>query len=162
MDTDTLDYHWRSAWQCRVLCARELAGVAGKESLAVQVPARTVRARARCFRTIRNSRGYFIGPLRGPIPVAAGIAGMPQVQFHIASVFAAVIWALTVVAPGAILHQSFEPNNPILLLVPLIMPVVIIGIAGGIVMLRHVLRRNNTQCLRRSFNRLVKARASKL
>jgi hypothetical protein len=33
--------------------------------------------------------------------------GMPQVQFHIASVFAPVIWALTVVAPGAILHQSF-------------------------------------------------------
>ena len=75
--------------------------------------------------------GYFIGPLRGPIPVAAGIAGMPYVQFHIASVVAAVIWTLTVIAPGAILHQSFGPNNPILLLASLIVPVVIIWNCGG-------------------------------
>jgi membrane-associated protein len=86
--------------------------------------------------------GYFIGSLRGPIPVAAGVAGMPYVQFHIANVLAAVIWALTVIAPGAILHQSFGPDDPILLLASLIMPVVILGIAMGIIVLRRVLNRS--------------------
>ena len=99
--------------------------------------------------------GYFIGPLRGPIPVAAGIAGMPYVQFHLASVLAAAIWALTVIAPGAILHQSFGPNDPILLLASLLVAVVTVGVAGGIIVLRRALNRTNPQRLRRLFNRLL-------
>ena len=99
--------------------------------------------------------GYFIGPLRGPIPVAAGIAGMPYVQFHIASVVAAVIWTLTVIAPGAILHQSFGPNNPILLVASLIVPVVIFGIVVGILMLRRVLNRIKPTAPQAVVHRLV-------
>ena len=99
--------------------------------------------------------GYFIGPLRGPIPVAAGIAGMPYVQFHLASVLAAAIWTLTVIAPGAILHQSFGPNDPILLLASLLVAVVTVEVAGGIIVLRRALNRTNPQRLRRLFNRLL-------
>jgi hypothetical protein len=66
---------------------------------------------------------------------------MLYVQFHSASVLAAVILALTVIASGAILHQSFGPNDPVLLLASLLVPVVTIGIAVGIIVLRRALNR---------------------
>jgi membrane protein DedA with SNARE-associated domain len=81
--------------------------------------------------------GYFIGPLRGPVPVAAGIAGMPYVRFHVASVLSAVVWALTVVAPAAILGQSFGPDDPIVLLTPIVVPALTIGIPVAAILIRR-------------------------
>jgi membrane protein DedA with SNARE-associated domain len=81
--------------------------------------------------------GYFIGPLRGPVPVAAGIAGMPYAHFYLASVLSAVVWALTVVAPAAVLGQSFGPNDPILLLTPIVVPALTIGVMVAAILLRR-------------------------
>jgi membrane-associated protein len=42
-----------------------------------------------CYGIVAVFIGYFIGPLRGPVPVTAGIAGMPSVRFQVASVLSA-------------------------------------------------------------------------
>jgi hypothetical protein len=62
--------------------------------------------------------GYFIGPLRGPVPVAAGIAGMPYLRFHVASVLSAVVWA-----------------DPIALITPIVVPALTIGIPVAAILL---------------------------
>lgn len=90
-----------------------------------------------CYGIVAVFIGYFIGPLRGPVPVAAGIAGMPSVRFHVASVLSAVVWASTVVAPAAILGRSFGPNDPIVLLTPIVVPALSIGIPVAAILLRR-------------------------
>jgi hypothetical protein len=63
MGTDPLDYHWHSAWQWRVLCARELVGVVDKGSLAVQVQAGTAERAHAVFERygiVAVCIGYFI------------------------------------------------------------------------------------------------------
>lgn len=44
--------------------------------------------------------GHFIGPIRAFIPVIAGVHRISRVQFEIANVVAAFIWATSVLAPG--------------------------------------------------------------
>jgi membrane protein DedA with SNARE-associated domain len=78
--------------------------------------------------------GYFIGP---PVPVAADIAGIPYVRFHVATVLSAVVWALTVVTPTAVLGQSFGSNDPILLLTPTVVPALTIGTPVAAILLRR-------------------------
>lgn len=43
--------------------------------------------------------GHFFGPIRGVIPLAAGMFGMKQSTFQIANVTSAFIWAVGVMAP---------------------------------------------------------------
>jgi membrane protein DedA with SNARE-associated domain len=44
--------------------------------------------------------GHFFGPIRAVIPVIAGMASMPQLQFQIANVTSAFLWAAGVIAPS--------------------------------------------------------------
>jgi membrane protein DedA with SNARE-associated domain len=44
--------------------------------------------------------GHFVGPIRAVIPVIAGMAGMPHLQFQIANIVSAFIWAAGVIAPS--------------------------------------------------------------
>lgn len=43
--------------------------------------------------------GHFFGPIRGVIPLAAGMFGMKQAPFQLANVISAFIWAFGVMAP---------------------------------------------------------------
>lgn len=43
--------------------------------------------------------GHFFGPIRGVIPLAAGMFGMKQLPFQLANVISAFIWAVGVMAP---------------------------------------------------------------
>lgn len=43
--------------------------------------------------------GHFFGPIRGVIPLAAGMFGMKQSTFQLANVISAFIWAVGVMAP---------------------------------------------------------------
>lgn len=43
--------------------------------------------------------GHFFGPIRGVIPLAAGMFNMNQMQFQIANIISAAIWAIGVMAP---------------------------------------------------------------
>ena len=45
--------------------------------------------------------GRFFGPLRAGIPLVAGICDMPRLQFQIANVASALVWATGILAPGA-------------------------------------------------------------
>ncbi len=47
--------------------------------------------------------GRFLGPLRGLVPVAAGIAGMPVRRFLVWNVAASIAWATTVITLGFLL-----------------------------------------------------------
>jgi membrane protein DedA with SNARE-associated domain len=49
--------------------------------------------------------GRFFGPLRSVVPLAAGIAAMPQVLFQLANVVSAVVWASGLLAPGQFLAR---------------------------------------------------------
>jgi len=44
--------------------------------------------------------GHFFGPVRAVVPVIAGMAAMPQLQFQIANITSAFIWAAGVIAPS--------------------------------------------------------------
>ncbi len=44
--------------------------------------------------------GRFFGPVRAIIPLIAGVFEMPQVQFQIANVVSAMLWAFLLLAPG--------------------------------------------------------------
>lgn len=43
----------------------------------------------------------FSGPLRASVPIAAGIAQMPQVMFQFANWVSAFLWAFVLLSPGA-------------------------------------------------------------
>jgi membrane protein DedA with SNARE-associated domain len=43
----------------------------------------------------------FTGPLRASVPIAAGIAQMPQLQFQIANWASAFLWSFVLLSPGA-------------------------------------------------------------
>ena len=44
--------------------------------------------------------GRFFGPVRAIIPLIAGVFEMPQLQFQIANVTSAMVWAFVLLAPG--------------------------------------------------------------
>lgn len=44
----------------------------------------------------------FMGPLRSLTPLVAGICEMPLIQFGVASVLSAMLWAAVVLTPGAL------------------------------------------------------------
>lgn len=44
--------------------------------------------------------GHFFGPVRAVIPVIAGMYSVPHLQFQIANIAAAIIWAFGVLAPA--------------------------------------------------------------
>lgn len=51
--------------------------------------------------------GHFFGPIRGVIPLAAGMFGMKQSTFQIANVISAFIWAFGVMAPFFFVFNSW-------------------------------------------------------
>lgn len=51
--------------------------------------------------------GHFFGPIRGVIPLAAGMFGMKQSTFQIANVTSAFIWAFGVMAPFFFVFNSW-------------------------------------------------------
>ncbi|WP_367680408.1 DedA family protein [Candidatus Fukatsuia anoeciicola] len=51
--------------------------------------------------------GRFFGPLRAIIPLVAGICAMPQSYFQFANITSAIIWAFSILAPGALGAQWF-------------------------------------------------------
>lgn len=52
--------------------------------------------------------GHFFGPIRGVIPLAAGMFGMKQSTFQIANVTSAFIWAFGVMAPFFFVFNSWS------------------------------------------------------
>lgn len=46
--------------------------------------------------------GRFSGPLRASVPIAAGIAQMPQFMFQLANWSSAFLWAFVLLSPGAL------------------------------------------------------------
>ena len=44
----------------------------------------------------------FTGPLRASVPIAAGIAQMPQFMFQVANWTSAFLWAFALLSPGAV------------------------------------------------------------
>jgi membrane protein DedA with SNARE-associated domain len=46
--------------------------------------------------------GRFSGPLRATVPLAAGIFEMPWLEFQIANVLSAFLWAGVLLAPGTL------------------------------------------------------------
>lgn len=46
--------------------------------------------------------GRFSGPLRASVPIAAGIAQMPQLMFQIANWSSAFLWSFVLLSPGAL------------------------------------------------------------
>ena len=44
----------------------------------------------------------FSGPLRASVPIAAGIAQMPQRMFQLANWSSAFLWAFVLLSPGAL------------------------------------------------------------
>lgn len=46
--------------------------------------------------------GRFFGPLRAILPLVSGICGMPQSYFQLANIISAMIWAFSILAPGAL------------------------------------------------------------
>jgi membrane protein DedA with SNARE-associated domain len=49
--------------------------------------------------------GHFFGPIRAVIPVIAGMAAMPHIQFQIANVASALLWSVGVIAPSFYGHK---------------------------------------------------------
>lgn len=45
--------------------------------------------------------GRFFGPLRAVVPLVAGILAMRQLQFQVANIGSAALWAFAMLAPGA-------------------------------------------------------------
>ncbi len=50
--------------------------------------------------------GRFIGPIRAIIPAVAGVMEMPKTQFYTVNVLSAILWAPTVILPGAVFGAS--------------------------------------------------------
>lgn len=46
--------------------------------------------------------GRFFGPLRASVPLVAGLVTMPRLEFQIANLASALVWAAGILAPGAI------------------------------------------------------------
>ena len=46
--------------------------------------------------------GRFLGPLRATVPLVAGLCAMPRLTFQLANWTSACIWAVLVLAPGAL------------------------------------------------------------
>lgn len=46
--------------------------------------------------------GRFFGPLRAVIPLVSGIYSMPKGYFQLANITSAIIWAFSILAPGAL------------------------------------------------------------
>lgn len=46
--------------------------------------------------------GRFFGPLRAIVPLVSGICGMPQGYFQLANITSAMVWAFSILAPGAL------------------------------------------------------------
>ena len=46
--------------------------------------------------------GRFLGPLRATVPLVAGLCAMPRLPFQIANWTSACLWAVLVLAPGAL------------------------------------------------------------
>ncbi|AEW44238.1 hypothetical protein, DedA family [Serratia symbiotica str. 'Cinara cedri'] len=46
--------------------------------------------------------GRFFGPLRAIVPLICGICGMPHGYFQLANITSAMLWAFSVLAPGAL------------------------------------------------------------
>lgn len=44
--------------------------------------------------------GRFFGPLRAIVPIAAGICAMPWINFQIANIASALLWAGAILTPG--------------------------------------------------------------
>ena len=44
--------------------------------------------------------GRFFGPLRAIVPIAAGICAMPWLNFQIANIASALLWATAILTPG--------------------------------------------------------------
>jgi membrane protein DedA with SNARE-associated domain len=83
--------------------------------------------------------GYFVGPLRGLIPFAAGMAGMAHYPFHVANVLSAIIWVCGIIAPGAILGGSLGSDDRLLLIAPILVPLLAIVASTAVVIIRRAL-----------------------
>lgn len=49
--------------------------------------------------------GRFSGPLRAFVPLVAGLLDIPQLQFQIANITSAMVWAALVLSPGTMLGK---------------------------------------------------------
>lgn len=54
----------------------------------------------RSWGTLAVVVGRFFGPLRATVPIVAGLCRMPWVQFQIANVASAILWATGILSPG--------------------------------------------------------------
>ncbi len=86
----------------------------------------------------------FVAPVRGSVPLVAGIAGMAPVPFFAASTFSAFGWAPLHILPGALIGAGLTLTGAMAtrLLVLVIVLVIILWIAGKVTILavRHGVR----------------------
>ena len=84
--------------------------------------------------------GYFSGPLRAPVASLAAIAGMGRVQFELANLVSALVWASFAVSVGAAPGRLIDRNSPWLLIAPFLAPVITIGISIVILIVKKTKR----------------------
>ena len=75
---------------------------------------------------------YFSGPLRAPVAAVAAIAGMRRIEFELANLSSAFVWATVAVGVGAVPGSMIEPNSPWLVVAPFLVPLLVIGISLAI------------------------------
>jgi membrane protein DedA with SNARE-associated domain len=83
--------------------------------------------------------GYFSGPLRAPTAVVAAIAGMRTLQFELACVPGALLWAGVSIALGAVPGSRFDAKSPWLLVMPIVVPALIVVLSSTIVLVRRTM-----------------------
>jgi membrane-associated protein len=81
--------------------------------------------------------GYFSGPLRAPMASIAAIAGMRRIQFELANLVSAFVWAGFAVGIGAVPGILIDPSSPWLLIAPALVPLITIALSAAILLLRR-------------------------
>jgi membrane protein DedA with SNARE-associated domain len=83
--------------------------------------------------------GRFFGPLRAVIPLAAGLMRMPTGRFWVANVASALVWAPSVLFPGALLGVAAKTTVAGQFSLPIILAV--LCLVGVWIVKRHTQRR---------------------
>jgi membrane protein DedA with SNARE-associated domain len=86
--------------------------------------------------------GRFFGPLRAVIPLAAGLMRMPTGRFWVANVASALVWAPSILFPGALLGVATETTATGHSYLPIVLAALcIFGLVGVWITKRHAQRR---------------------
>ncbi len=94
--------------------------------------------------------GYFSGPLRAVVAVVAGVVGMSSIRFQVVNVLCSPLWAIVMIAQGAMMGAAVGADHPFFLAVPILAPVLASGAAVIALVLWGLSRRSASQRASRS------------